>query len=93
MVTAAHRPGSAWSADPSTEAVPEATGAQMKVPGEMAVEDGENPLALWMAVVAYEQSTGDAVPLASCHSLMQDGWGSRCSFDRIVPSRMDVLRT
>ena len=93
MVTAAHTPGSVWWEDPSTEAVPEATGAQTKVPDEMEAEDGENPLALWKAVVAYEHSTEDAVPLASCHSLMQDEWGSRCSFGRIVPSRMDVLRT
>ena len=82
MVTAAHRLGNAWSEGPSTEAVPEATGAQRKVLDEMEVEDDERLLALWEVAVVYEQ-----------HSLMQDAWGNRCSFRRIVQSLLEVLRT
>lgn len=70
MVTAAHTLGSVWKGDPSTEAVPEATVAQMKVPNEMEEGDGENRVALWRVAVEYGQSTEDAVFLPSCHSRM-----------------------
>lgn len=46
VVTAAHTLGSVWWEDQNTEAVPEGTGAQMRVLDEMAVADGENLLAL-----------------------------------------------
>ena len=71
MVTAAHTLGSVWSGDPSTEAVPEATVAQMKVPNEMEEGDGENRVALWRVAVKCGQSTEDAVFLPSCHSRMR----------------------
>ena len=93
MVTAAHTLDNAWWVNPSIEAVPEATGAQMTVLDEMAVEDDENPLAWWMAVVAYEQLIEDAGPLPSYHSLTQDEWDSRHFFGRIVQSWVTVLRT
>ena len=71
MVTAAHTLGSVWKGDPSTEAVPEAIVAQMKVPDEMEEGDGENRAALWRAAVEYERSIADAVFLPSCHSRMR----------------------
>ena len=89
MVTAGHTPGNAWSEDPSIEAVPEATGAQMMVPDEMELEDGERPLALYEAVARYEQQVGNAGSPPSCHSLMRDEWGNRCSLGRIVQSWME----
>ena len=92
-MTAAHRLGNAWWGDPSTEVVPEATEAQTKAPDEMAVEDGESPLALLMAGAACEGSVEDAGCLPSCHSLMPGEWGSKCSFDRIVQKWVGVWRT
>lgn len=93
MANAAHTPDNVSSGDRSTEAVPEATGAQMTVLDELAVADGEKLLGLWMAVAVYEQRFGNAGSLPSCHSLMPDEWGNRCSFGRIVQSLLGVLRT
>lgn len=93
MVTAVHTLGNVWLGDRSTEAVPEATGAQMKVLDEMEVEDDERLLALCGVVVVYEQRDGDAGSLPSWHGLMQDEWGNKCSFGRIVQSLSEVLRT
>ena len=93
MVTAAHTTDNVSLGDPSTEAVPEATAAQMKVPDGMAVEDGAKLLALWMVVVAYEQPVGAAGPLPSCHSLTPDEWDNRCSSRCFVQSLLEVWRT
>lgn len=93
VVTAAHTLGSVWWEDRNTEAAPEGTGAQRKVPDEMAVVDGENLLALSLEVVVYARSTEGAESLPSCHSRMPNEWGSRCSFGLIVPSWEEVLRT
>ena len=65
MVTAVHTLDNVWLGDPSTEAVPEATGAQMKVLDEMEVEDDERLLALCVVAVMYEQRDGDAGSLPS----------------------------
>lgn len=93
MVTAAHTLGNVSLGDPSTEAVPEATGAQMKVLDEMEVEDGETLLALWEVAVAYEQQVGNAESLTSCHSRVKDEWDNRYSLRRIVQSLREVWRT
>lgn len=93
VVSAAHTPDNVSSEDPSTEVAPEATGAQMKVLDELEVADGEKLLALWRAAAVYEQRFGHAGPLASCHSLMPNEWGSICFFRRIVQSLLGVLRT
>lgn len=93
MVPAAHTLGNVSLGDPSTGVVPEATGAQMKVPDEMEVEGGERTSALWLVVVVYGRPVGDAGSLPSCHSLMQAEWGSRGSFGRIEQSLLEVLRT
>ena len=93
MVTAAHRQGNAWWEDPSTGVVLEVTGVQMKALDEMEVEDGENPLASYVAVVMCEQRIGDAGFLSSCHSPKQDGWGNIDFFDRIGQNWVEVWRT
>ena len=93
VVTAAHKLGSVWWEDRNTEAVPEGTGAQTRVPDEMEVADGENLLALSLGVVVYGRSTEDAESLPSCHSLMPNEWGNRCSFGLIVQNWEEVLRT
>lgn len=58
MVTAAHILSNVLSGDPSTEVVPEATGAQKKVLDEMVAEDGERLLAKREVVAVYGRPDG-----------------------------------
>ncbi len=69
---AAHTLGNVWLGDPSTEAVPEATEARMKVLDETEVEDDERLLASCVAVVVYERAVGPAGSLPWCHGPKQD---------------------